>query len=81
MTILKFAEQFPDENSCKLHYKQAREKQGIVCKKCNCTHHYWLKYKWQWQCSGCRLRTTLRSGTMMQSSKYAAPQYSDNDLR
>ena len=69
MTILKFAEQFPDENSCKLHYKQAREKQGIVCKKCNCTKHYWLKDKWQWQCSGCRFRTTLRSGTMMQSSK------------
>ena len=69
MTILKFAEQFPDEDSCKLHCKQSREKQGIICKKCNCTKHYWLKDKWQWQCSSCRFRTTLRSGTMMQSSK------------
>lgn len=69
MNILKFAEHFPDEDSCKLYYKKVREKEGITCKKCSCTKHYWLKDKWQWQCSGCRFRTTLRSGTVMQSSK------------
>ena len=69
MNILKFAEHFPDEDSCKLYYKKVREKEGITCKKCSCTKHYWLKDKWQWQCSGCRFRTTLRSGTVMHSSK------------
>ncbi|WP_309607898.1 IS1595 family transposase [Flavobacterium sp.] len=69
MTILKFAEHFPDEESCKLYYKKVREKQGITCKKCQCVKHYWLKDKWQWQCSNCRFRTTLRSGTVMESSK------------
>ena len=69
MNILKFAEHFPDEIFCKLYYKKVREKEGITCKKCSCTKHYWLKDKWQWQCSGCRFRTTLRSGTVMQSSK------------
>lgn len=69
MNILKFAEHFPDEDSCKIYYKKVREKEGITCKKCSCTKHYWLKDKWQWQCSGCRFRTTLRSGTVMQSSK------------
>lgn len=46
-----------------------REKQGIVCKKCGGLKHYWLKAKAQWQCSNCRFRTGLRSGTMMESAK------------
>lgn len=69
MNIIKFIEQFPDETSCKLHFKGVREKQGLTCKKCGCTKHYWLQAKWQWQCSECRFRTTLRSGSMMESAK------------
>jgi transposase-like protein len=46
-----------------------REKEGIICKKCNADHHYWLKGKSQWQCSSCGFRTTLRSGTVMEYSK------------
>lgn len=68
MNIIKFVEDFPDEDSCKVHFKGVRESQGIVCKKCGCTKHYWLKGKWQWQCSECRFRTTLRSGTMMENA-------------
>lgn len=52
-----------------MYYKKVREKQGITYKKCQCIKHYWLKDKWQWQCSSCRFRTTLRSGTVMESSK------------
>lgn len=69
MTILEFLQDFPDELSCKVHFKAQREKQGITCKKCDCTKHYWLQGKWQWQCSNCRFRTTLRSGTNMESAK------------
>ena len=69
MNIIKFIESFPDENSCREHFKEVREKQGIVCKKCGCTKHYWLKAKWQWQCSECLFRTGLRSGTMMENYK------------
>ena len=50
MTIIQIAEQFPDENSCKVDFKQKRDKEGIICKKCECTKHYWLQDKWQWQC-------------------------------
>lgn len=66
--LIKFIEDFPDEQSCKLHFKEVREKQGIICKKCGNTKHYWLKAKYQWQCSKCDFRTTLRSGTMMENS-------------
>ena len=66
--LIKFIEDFPDEKSCKLHFKGVREKQGIICKKCSNKKHYWLKTKYQWQCSECNFRTTLRSGTIMESS-------------
>ena len=68
MNILNFNEKFPDETSCKLHFKDRREQEGVICKKCGCTKHYWLKNKWQWQCKSCDFRTTLRSGTIMENS-------------
>jgi hypothetical protein len=68
VNIIKFIEAFPDEKSCKDNFKSVREKEGIICKKCGCKKHYWLKAKYQWQCSECNFRTTLRSGTMMESS-------------
>ncbi|MFT6810921.1 MAG: hypothetical protein ACJA01_004167, partial [Saprospiraceae bacterium] len=61
---------FPDERSSRTHLKAQREKEGVLCKKCGHTEHYWLQGKEQWQCKSCSFRTTLRSGTMMlQSSK------------
>ena len=70
MNILKFTEQFSDNESCKLHLREQREKEGVVCKKCQCTKHYWLNNKWMWQCSVCNFRTSLRSGTIMESQIY-----------
>lgn len=69
MNIKEFVQKFPNEEECKLHFKKTREKEGISCKKCGCKKHYWLKGVWQWQCSSCDFRTTLRSGTFMQGSK------------
>ncbi|MBA3682418.1 MAG: IS1595 family transposase [Bacteroidetes bacterium] len=68
MTLLEFSKKFPTEKSCRLHFKSVRDKQGVVCKKCNHTDHYWLQYKEQYQCKQCKFRTTLRSGTIMESS-------------
>jgi len=68
MTILKFSEDFPDEKSCRVHFRAVREQAGISCKKCGCKQHYWLKGKWMWECSDCEFRTTLRSGTIMSHS-------------
>jgi len=69
MAILDYYEQYPDEGSCKLKFKAVRDKQGVTCKKCGCTEHYWKKDKWSYECKKCRFRTSLRSGTVMQSSK------------
>jgi hypothetical protein len=54
MKIYEFTQKFPDETSCRMHFKAFREREGIICKKCSNTKHYWLQSKWQWQCSECR---------------------------
>lgn len=69
MNLFTFTAHFGDENACRLDFKAQRDKQGVVCKKCGCTHHYWKKDKWSYECKSCGFRTSLRSGTIMQSSK------------
>lgn len=69
MKIFDFISQFPDEESCKLKYKEIRDKQGVVCRKCGGEDHYWKRDKWQYECKNCKTRTTLRSGTVMHGSQ------------
>jgi hypothetical protein len=69
MNLLKFSEDYPNEQSCRDHFKTMREKGLISCKKCSNTKQYWLKGISQWQCSKCNFRITLRSGAIMESSK------------
>lgn len=69
MNTLRFLELYPNEDSCREHFRLQRERQGIKCKKCGCDKHYWLKAKYQWQCISCKFRTCLRSGTVFQHSK------------
>ena len=69
MNLISFTKQFPNEESCRRHLKEQREKQGIVCSKCGCVHHYWKKNRNEWQCKKCGHRTTLTSGTVMHGTK------------
>ena len=69
MNILDFYKIYPDEESCKIKFKESRDKQGIVCKKCSYTSHYWKKDRSQYECKKCKNRITLRSGTVMENSK------------
>ena len=69
MKLIEFNQHFPTEESCKVAFKEYREREGIVCKKCGNTTHYWKKNREQWECKKCHHRTTLKSGTVMQNSK------------
>lgn len=69
MDIFSFGVHFTDEQSCRLHYKAQRDKEGVICNRCGGTDHYWLQNKWSYQCKSCNSRTSLRSGTIMESSK------------
>ncbi|WP_158846181.1 IS1595 family transposase [Algibacter sp. L1A34] len=69
MDIFSFGVHFTDESSCRLHFKEQRDKQGVICHRCQGKDHYWLKNKWSYQCKSCKARISLRSGTIMESSK------------
>ncbi|MBS2098874.1 IS1595 family transposase [Carboxylicivirga linearis] len=68
MNIFSFTAHFSSEEACKEHFKEERDKIGVVCNKCGCTEHYWIKSRWSYECKSCRSRTSLRSGTIMQGS-------------
>ena len=69
MDIFSFGVHFTDEQSCRFHFKEQRDQQGVICHRCQGTNHYWLKNKWSYQCKSCKARISLRSGTIMESSK------------
>ena len=68
MNIFSFTAHFDSEEACRNHFKSERDKLGVVCNKCSHTEHYWIKSRWSYECKKCRSRTSLRSGTIMQSS-------------
>ena len=68
MNLIKFIESFPDESSCRIKFKEFRDEQGVICRKCGSKDHYWVKTIEQYTCKRCKTRTTLRSGTVMQAS-------------
>lgn len=69
MNIFSFTANFGSEDACREHFKIERDKQGVKCHRCAHTEHFWIKSKWSYECKKCRSRTSLRSGTIMQSSK------------
>lgn len=69
MNLINFIEQFPDEPSCKLKFKEMRDQAGVICRHCGSKEHYWQQSIWMYECKKCKTRTTLRSGTVMQASK------------
>lgn len=68
MNLFSFTAHFDSEESCRLHFKAQRDKQGVSCHRCGHNQHYWIKSCWSYECKKCRSRTSLRSGTIMQSS-------------
>jgi len=69
MKLLEFSDNFPDEASCRAHFKAVRDREGVVCKDCGCREHWWLKSRQMYKCKGCGRRTSLRCGTVMEHSK------------
>ncbi len=68
MNLFSFTAHFESEESCRLHFKAQRDEVGVTCARCGHTEHFWIKSKWSYECKSCRSRTSLRSGTIMQSS-------------
>jgi len=69
MSLLNFADEFPDESSCKVKRKEYRDSQGVVCPKCGSKEHYWKKDKENYEFKHCKYRQSLRSNTVMHGSQ------------
>ncbi|GHT06457.1 hypothetical protein AGMMS49525_14730 [Bacteroidia bacterium] len=69
MNLLNFTTPFPDEQSCKLKWKEMRDKAGVVCPHCGGTAHYWKSDKECYECKKCKYRQSLRCNTIMHMSK------------
>ena len=54
---------------CKEKLFEMRLESGVVCKKCSSKEQYWLKTIEQFKCKSCGFKTTLKSGTIMESSR------------
>ena len=67
MNIFSFSVHFSSEDSCRQRFKSERDKVGVVCSLCSNASHYWIQSRWSYECKSCRHRTSLRSGTIMQS--------------
>src|SRR5438445_3477896 len=69
MKLTTLFSKYSSEKKSKLAFKAWRDEQGVICKKCREASHYWKSDKWQYKCKNCGFRTTLKSGTVMESSK------------
>jgi DNA-directed RNA polymerase subunit RPC12/RpoP len=70
MKFVEFFNSYPSETACKAKFKEIREKEGVVCKRCNAKDEYWwLRSKEQYECKKCGFRMSIKSGTVMENSK------------
>jgi hypothetical protein len=45
MNIIQFMREPPNGAASRVHFRAAGEREGVVCKKCGCKKHWWLKNK------------------------------------
>ena len=66
LNLLNFCTTFPDEESCKIKWKEYRDNQGVVCPHCGSKDHYWKSDKEVYEC---KYRQSLKSNTVMHGSQ------------
>lgn len=53
INIFSFTAHFGSEEDCRNHFKEQRDKIGVVY-KCGHTEHFWIKSIWTYQCKKCK---------------------------
>lgn len=67
--LIKFLQKYDTEYKCYELFRDIRMAEGVTCKRCKCTSHYWLGTRDRFRCKQCNWETTLKSGTVLESSK------------
>ncbi len=70
MKILNFALNFPDEDTCRMKFKEQRDQIGVVCRHCNCKEHYWLENKQAYEC-----KNAMHGRIYVQAQSCSTPTY------
>lgn len=69
MIPFEITRRFPTEASCIAYFRELKENKGLICPTCKGTAFYWREKYIAHDCKSCHYRITLRSGTVMESSK------------
>ena len=73
MNLFTFTAHFDSEQSCRNHFRSERDHQGVTCKKCGNTIHYWKRDKQSYEYKKRGFHTSLLNGTIMENSKLPFP--------
>ncbi len=57
------------KESCRLHFKEQRDKLGVTCQKYGYKSHYWIQVRWSYEAKKYRTCMSLKSDTIMEYSK------------
>ncbi|WP_129594939.1 IS1595 family transposase [Seramator thermalis] len=69
MKLSDFDKHYPTEKSCIIRFKEMCIQSGVVCPHCGHREHLWLPDSMHFECKSCHHLQSLRSGTIMHSSK------------
>ena len=69
VTLLEFVDQFPDEAACWRYLRSVRWPRGFRCPRCQGREASLLAARRLYQCSGCRLQTSVTAGTVFHGTR------------
>lgn len=69
ISVRKFMERFPDEQSCRNYLFNIRWPRGFICTKCGENKYSVIRTRNLFECTCCRTQTSITSGTIMHRTK------------
>lgn len=65
LSLRKFLNRFPTEESCEEYLFQQKWPDGFICPKCGCREFYHIKGRKLYQCKHCRHQSSVTANTVM----------------
>ena len=65
LSLRKFMDRFPTEESCEEYLFQLKWPDGFICPKCGCREFYHVRGRKLYQCKHCRHQSSVTANTVM----------------
>jgi ribosomal protein L37AE/L43A len=69
LSLARFLSRYGREDQCLAALIRMRWREGFQCPSCGCRRYSYLAARRLWQCSACRKQTSVRAGTIFESSR------------